>query len=149
MRFDSRKFRRRMPSQQTMRKFLEEENLALKMQEKNLDNDRTLVRNTARATSISRIGTKRQILTLTLIVLVPWLASASNQPWSPGLTTSFERINVAAAVNGGTAIASSTKDENFPAISTIDGDRKGLNWSDGGGWADGTPGVFPDTLEVQ
>ncbi|HEX2268840.1 MAG TPA: hypothetical protein VHH35_04875, partial [Pyrinomonadaceae bacterium] len=62
----------------------------------------------------------------------------------------YERINVAAAANGGVATASSSRDEDkFPAASVIDGDRTGLNWSGGGGWADGTPGAFPDTIEIQ
>ncbi len=31
----------------------------------------------------------------------------------------------------------------------INGDRRGLNWGAGGGWQDGTAGVWPDWLEVQ
>lgn len=58
-----------------------------------------------------------------------------------------ERVNVAAAANGGTVVASSSKD-NFPADSVIDGDRKGTDWGAGGGWADDTPGEFPDWVEV-
>jgi F5/8 type C domain-containing protein len=62
---------------------------------------------------------------------------------------SEERINVAAAANGGVATASSTLDDAFPVGSVIDGDRKGTGWGAGGGWADATPGEFPDTVEVE
>src|SRR6185503_10428972 len=30
----------------------------------------------------------------------------------------------------------------------INGDRSGAPWGNGGGWNDGTPGTFPDWLEV-
>ena len=30
----------------------------------------------------------------------------------------------------------------------IDGDRRGLNLTSGGGWRDNTPNVFPDVLEI-
>ncbi|HEX5071491.1 MAG TPA: Ig-like domain-containing protein [Vicinamibacterales bacterium] len=58
------------------------------------------------------------------------------------------RINVAAAANGGTAIASSVLSPSYPASGTINGDRKGLNWGAGGGWNDGTQNAGPDWLEV-
>jgi len=58
------------------------------------------------------------------------------------------RTNVALATNGGTAIASSVLNFNYPASGTINGDRKGLNWGAGGGWNDGTPNASPDWLEV-
>ena len=56
---------------------------------------------------------------------------------------------MALAVNGGTAAASSTFSSGFPAASVINGDRKGLSWGSGGGWQDGTDGVWPDSVEVQ
>jgi len=62
---------------------------------------------------------------------------------------SDERINVAAAANGGVATASSTLDDSFPVGAVIDSDRKGAVWGAGGGWADATPGEFPDTVEVE
>jgi F5/8 type C domain len=61
-----------------------------------------------------------------------------------------DRINAAAAANGAVASASSTKDDAaFPPSAVIDGDRKGLGWGAGGGWADNTPGEFPDTFDVE
>ena len=30
----------------------------------------------------------------------------------------------------------------------INGDRAGSNWGNGGGWADGTGGVYPDWLQI-
>ena len=65
----------------------------------------------------------------------------------PALVSAQERINVALAANGGTSTASSTLD-NYTPDAVIDGDRKGLNLTSGGGWRDDTPGVFPDILEV-
>jgi hypothetical protein len=59
-----------------------------------------------------------------------------------------ERINVAAAENGAVATASSTKSDQFPVSAIIDGDRKGNGWGAGGGWADDTPGEFPDSVEI-
>src|SRR5262249_28902241 len=58
------------------------------------------------------------------------------------------RINVALATNGGVASASSQINSSFPAESTNNGDRKGINWGSGGGWNDNTAGVFPDSLEI-
>jgi hypothetical protein len=65
----------------------------------------------------------------------------------PVLVSAQQRINVAAVANGGTASASSTA-EGYTPNAVIDGDRKGLNLTAGGGWRDNTPGVFPDVIEV-
>ena len=56
--------------------------------------------------------------------------------------------NVALQANGGTAVASSVYSGNFSATGTINGDRRGLNWGSGGGWADATSGSWPDTVQV-
>jgi Tol biopolymer transport system component/subtilisin-like proprotein convertase family protein len=57
-------------------------------------------------------------------------------------------INVARAINGGIARASSTYNGNFSVNGTIDGDRKGTNWGNGGGWNDATANSYPDWLQV-
>ncbi|HEV7903688.1 MAG TPA: S8 family serine peptidase [Pyrinomonadaceae bacterium] len=58
-------------------------------------------------------------------------------------------VNVALAANGATATASSVYPQGiYTAASTINGDRKGLNWGGGGGWNDGTLDAFPDWLQV-
>ena len=45
--------------------------------------------------------------------------------------------------------ASSVYSSGFPASSAIDGDRRGIGWGAGsGGWADATPGQYPDWLAV-
>jgi len=54
-------------------------------------------------------------------------------------------VNVALATNGGVASASSTYQSSYPAYSTIDGDRKGLNWGNYGGWASA---ALPAWLQV-
>jgi hypothetical protein len=61
---------------------------------------------------------------------------------------SMTQVNVAAAANGATAAASSTHDSGYDPSGAINGDRKGLSWGNGGGWNDGTPGTWPDSLEV-
>jgi RHS repeat-associated protein len=58
------------------------------------------------------------------------------------------RTNYALASNGATASASSILDAGFAASGAINGDRKGANWGNGGGWADVSYGTFPDWLEV-
>jgi hypothetical protein len=59
------------------------------------------------------------------------------------------RINVALSANGGVASASSTFSAAYPASGANNGDRKGLQWGNGGGWNDGTQNAGPDWLEVR
>lgn len=56
--------------------------------------------------------------------------------------------NVALASAGATVTASSTYGPEYSADSVIDGNHSPLLWGQGGGWADGTPGEFPDFLEI-
>ncbi|HEX8500440.1 MAG TPA: discoidin domain-containing protein [Pyrinomonadaceae bacterium] len=57
--------------------------------------------------------------------------------------------NVALASAGATATASSTYNgRSYQPAATIDGERKGQDWENGGGWNDDTRDVWPDTLEV-
>ena len=58
--------------------------------------------------------------------------------------------NYALTSSGATAVASSSyPGGNYPTASAINGDRNGGNWGFGtGGWADGTRGLYPDSLEV-
>jgi subtilisin family serine protease len=58
------------------------------------------------------------------------------------------RLNVALAVNGGVATASSQLNPNYPPSGAINGDRRGLSWGAGGGWNDGTFNASPDWIEV-
>jgi hypothetical protein len=57
-------------------------------------------------------------------------------------------INVASALNGGTASASTTINGGFTESSINNGDRRGLNWGNGGGWNDGTPDAYPDWVQI-
>ena len=57
----------------------------------------------------------------------------------------FTPTNVALAANGATAVASSSYGATYAAADAITGNRAGLNWGYGGGWA---ANVFPDWLEV-
>jgi PKD repeat protein len=62
--------------------------------------------------------------------------------------TGGQAVNVAAAINGGVATASSTFDSRFPASAVIDGDRLGQKWGAGGAWADATSGAYPDWVQI-
>jgi hypothetical protein len=58
-------------------------------------------------------------------------------------------LNVALATAGATASASSTLNTGYPASSTINNERKGVNWGSGtAGWKDATPDAWPDWLQV-
>jgi hypothetical protein len=56
--------------------------------------------------------------------------------------------NVALASAGAVASASSTYSTAYPVEAINDNDRAGVNWGYGGGWADATPGAFPDWVEI-
>jgi hypothetical protein len=57
--------------------------------------------------------------------------------------------NVAAATAGATATSSGEYvNGGYPASSAIDGEHKGLNWGNNGGWNDSTRDAYPDMLEV-
>jgi hypothetical protein len=58
------------------------------------------------------------------------------------------KSNYASAVQGATATASSTFSSGYPVAAVTDGDRKGLNWSAGGGWNDATANAYPDWVQV-
>ena len=59
-------------------------------------------------------------------------------------------LDFALALNGGLALASTSHSSGlYLPNGAINGDRTGNNWgSAGGGWADGTRGTYPDSLEV-
>lgn len=90
-----------------------------------------------------------------VVELEAWKSSGSTPTPSPTPTptatptaTPESGINVALASNGGTVSASSTYSSSYPASGTINGDRKGLNWANGGGWNDATANSYPDWLEA-
>ncbi|MDQ1708068.1 MAG: hypothetical protein QOJ88_1279 [Pyrinomonadaceae bacterium] len=56
--------------------------------------------------------------------------------------------NVGSEAGGALATASSTFDEDYPASSIIDGFTHGQWGTGSGGWMDGTPGVFSDSIEI-
>jgi uncharacterized protein (TIGR03790 family) len=56
--------------------------------------------------------------------------------------------NIALASAGAVASASSTYWTGFEPATVIDGKRPGATWGAGGAWADGTPGSFPDWIQV-
>ena len=57
-------------------------------------------------------------------------------------------VNVAAAANGASAIASTLHNAGFSAANLINGDRRGLNWGSTASWCDNTPNEYPDWVEV-
>src|SRR6185295_1374121 len=102
------------------------------------------------ATSTLTVTTTTGTSTGTFTLTITGTSGALVHTTTVSLTvnTASSSINVALAANGGTAVASSTYSGAFPAASVINGDRKGLSWASGGGWNDGTFGLFPDTFEV-
>jgi hypothetical protein len=57
-------------------------------------------------------------------------------------------VNVALAANGATASASSVFAVGYEAAAVNNGDRRGLNFGNGGSWKDSTPTAYPDWVEV-
>ncbi len=57
-------------------------------------------------------------------------------------------VNHAAQSQGAVALASSVYAPGFAATGANNGDRRGANWSAGGGWHDATRGSWPDSLQV-
>jgi hypothetical protein len=57
-------------------------------------------------------------------------------------------VNVASAANGAVASASSSFSSAYPASAANNGDRRGTGYGNGGVWADGSPGAYPDSLEI-
>ena len=57
-------------------------------------------------------------------------------------------VNVALASNGGIASASSSYSAAYPVSAVNDNVRSGAGWGAGGGWNDGTPGSFPDWVQI-
>jgi hypothetical protein len=68
------------------------------------------------------------------------------EAWTASSGTALK--NAAAQVNGGTASASSSYNAFYTPAGANNGDRKGLNWANGGGWNDSTNGVYPDWLQI-
>jgi Fungalysin metallopeptidase (M36)/Fungalysin/Thermolysin Propeptide Motif/F5/8 type C domain len=59
------------------------------------------------------------------------------------------RVNIANEETGATASASSSyANGGFPPDGAIDGDRKGADWGNGGGWNDNTRDIWPDWWQV-
>ena len=116
------------------------------------------------ASNGNSFGLRKYIVSLALLIITPLLVSAwgdsTKVPFIGYVASAFqdkiggeaaiqERKNVALATNGGTATASSANQERWPPASVINGDRKGIGWGAGGGWADDTPNVFPDWIQVE
>jgi uncharacterized protein YqjF (DUF2071 family) len=56
--------------------------------------------------------------------------------------------NVALASSGAVALASSTYSAGYPVSAVNNNERAGVNWGNGGGWADGTLNVYPDWVQI-
>lgn len=57
-------------------------------------------------------------------------------------------VNLALPANGGIASASSTYSSAFPTAAVNNGNRKGNDWGNGGGWNDAVANTFPDWVQV-
>jgi len=74
-----------------------------------------------------------------LVILTGWLV---------GTGSSIAQTNFAAQANGGVASASSSYSLAYPRSGANNGGRKGINWGNGGGWADATVDTYPDWLQI-
>jgi|GEM_PF-2025429 len=93
--------------------------------------------------SILFIANKNNNLTGDQLRLRPFVKLYTGTTTPPPVTG-----NVALASKGATVTASTDNGVNFAASGAINGDRKGVNWGNGGGWSDGTSGAYPDWLQV-
>src|SRR5262249_42902656 len=84
--------------------------------------------------------------------VVAFDAAANNSSPSAALqvttASASSAVNVAAQANGGVATASSSFNASYGPSGANNGDRRGLNWGNGGGWNDATGGSFPDWLQI-
>jgi hypothetical protein len=76
-----------------------------------------------------------------------WSRITEIEAWSP-TPTGPQETNFALAGNGGVASASSMYNAAYAPAGTVDGDRAGVRWGNGGGWNDGTMKTTPDWLQV-
>src|SRR5262249_46359560 len=77
------------------------------------------------------------------------LIYADSGAWWNFATALSSRVNVAAALKGAVASASSSFFTNlYNPAGAINGDRKGLSWGNNGGWNDDTIDSYPDWLQV-
>jgi glucose/arabinose dehydrogenase len=70
------------------------------------------------------------------------------EAWTMEVVPRLSPVNVAAQTNGGIAGGSTAFNASYAASGANNGDRRGLNWGNGGGWNDATANSFPDSLEV-
>src|SRR6266516_4831392 len=97
------------------------------------------------------IGIMSAVTTTKIRVLINnalWYYSRLAEVEAWGTDAPPQRTNVALAGNGGVASASSMYSSSYPTGSTNNGDRKGLNWNNGGGWNDATADAYPDWLQI-
>ena len=75
-------------------------------------------------------------------------AADSSPALSQAITASGGSTNFALASNGGVASASSSYSSSYPVAAINNNNRSGTGWGAGGGWNDGTSGVFPDWVQI-
>src|SRR6185295_257921 len=78
----------------------------------------------------------------------PGNAASSSAPLSQLITDVSVSSNVALASAGAVASASSTYGTGFAVGSVNDNQRRGAPWANNGGWLDGTPGSWPDWVQI-
>ena len=74
--------------------------------------------------------------------LARFLLGGTTPTPTPGVRTNF-----ALASNGG-VVSASSEYSGFPALAANNGDRKGLDWANGGIWNDNSRDVYPDFLQI-
>ncbi len=74
--------------------------------------------------------------------------SAASNPVSATTLSATASSNVALASVNAVALASSVYSSAYPVAAVNDGQRSGVNWGNGGGWADGTANTQPDWVQI-
>jgi len=75
-----------------------------------------------------------------------WSRITEIEAWTS--TAAGSMTNHALASNGATASASSAYSPGYPVSGVNDNRRAGAGWGNGGGWNDGTGGLFPDWVQI-
>ena len=76
-------------------------------------------------------------------------AASTSPAFGQVMNAPVKGTNVALASNGGVGSASSAYSTAYGVAGVNDNRRAGVSWGNGGGWNDGTPGAFPDWVQIR
>ena len=103
---------------------------------------------TSSAQNPSHVYAAAGVYTVSLTVTGPGGSNTQTRSNYISVVNAAGGTNVALASTGALATASSTYSSTLPIAAINNNERAGTNWGNGGGWADGTPNVFPDWVQI-